>query len=333
MPPEQDVEDLAPVSSDGAEVKDVASSAAEPAVEGESAPSSSAEGVAKEKDTSSIVRDVVDAAKKAKTVAASPAEGDETGADAGATPPKEEDNENFSDVPFGKHRRFKELLRQRNEFKVDATEYRKIQSFLDSSGMSGAEAAEGLQTLARIKTDPAGALEQARPFLQKWLAAAGAVLPEDLSQRVKAGQMTEAHALELSRTRAEAESLRARGTFDQQRRERQAETSRQQAIVSAATDWEADRRRRDPNFDAKEGQLKKEIAYLIAIEGRPNTPEGVKDQLQRAYKAAGPAPAAVVPPTQQRPAKTPVTGGSPPGSARPEPKSTLDIIRANRVAR
>lgn len=332
MPPGQDVEDLAPVSSDGAEVKDVALSPADKAEEGKSAPSSSAEGVAEEKDTSSIVRDVVDAAKKAKTAAASPAEGEEAGLAASDAPPKEEDNENFSDVPFGKHRRFKELLRQRNEFKVDATEYRKIQTFLDSSGMSGAEAAEGLQTLAQIKTDPRGAFERAKPFLQKWLIAAGEVLPDDLAQRVQKGEISPAVAAEFSRTRAEAAGLRARGQFDEQQRTRNAETQRQQAIVTAATDWEADRRRRDPNFDAKEGQLKKEIAYLIATEGRPNTPEGVREQLQRAYKAAGPAPA-VTPPTPQKRAVTPVTGGSPSGSARPEPKSTVDLIRSMRAAR
>lgn len=333
MPPEQDVEDLAPVSSDGAEVKDVSTAAVAETAAEEGAPSSSAPGEAKEKDTSSIVRDVVDAAKKAKTAAAPPANGEELGEDAGDTPPKKEpDDENFSDVPFHKHPRFQKLLRQRNDFKADATEYRKIQTFLDTSGMSGAEAAEGLQTLARIKTDPAGALEQARPFLQKWLAAAGAVLPDDLNQRVQKGELTQAAALELSRTRAEAAGLRARSTFDEQRRERQAETQRQQAIVTAAESWEAERRRKDPNFDAKEGQLKKEIAYLIATEGRPNTPEGVRDQLQRAYKAAGPAPVVAAPAVQKR-AVTPVTGGSPTGSARPEPKSTLDIIRANRAAR
>jgi hypothetical protein len=329
MPPEQDVEEMDPVSSDGSE-QDVSTAATEKVDGGEGATSSSAEGEAPEKDTSSIVRDVVDEVRKAKTAAAPPATGDEAGQAPGdADPKKEPDDENFSDVPFHKHPRFQKLLRQRNEFKVDATRYRNVQTFLDNNGMTGDEAAEGLSILARVKTDPAGALEQAKPFLQRWMIAAGAVLPENLAQRVQKGELTHAAAMEISRANAEATGLRARGEFEQQQRQRREETARQQALVDAATSWEADRRRRDPNFEAKEAQLRKEVAYLIATEGRPTTPEGVKDQLKRAYAAAGPAPAAQA----ARPAKTPVTGGQVNGSARPEPKSVLDIVRANRAAR
>lgn len=329
MPPEQDVEDLGPVSSDGPE-KDVATASTDKVEAAVAAPSSSAEGV-QEKDTSSIVRDVVAETRKASTPGASPAEGDETGLEPGATPPKEADNEHFSDVPFGKHPRFRELLRQRNEFKHDATQFRNLGVFLDQNGMTGGEAEEGLTILAQVKNDPAGALERARPFLQKWLIAAGAVLPDDMAQRVQKGEITQAAALELSRSRAETAGLRARGEFESQQRERKVETDRKRALYDTATNWEADRRRRDPNFEAKEAQLRKEVAYLIQTEGRPTTPEGVKEQLQRAYKATGPAP--VVAPMVQKRAVTPVTGGQGSGTARPEPKSTVDQIRSLRAAR
>lgn len=58
----------------------------------------------------SVVRDVVDKSRPAPETASS-AEGVETGTKDKAA--KEPDNENFSDVPFSKHPRFKELLAER----------------------------------------------------------------------------------------------------------------------------------------------------------------------------------------------------------------------------
>lgn len=332
MPPEQDVEDLEPVSSDGSETLDVPLTTVTDAAEGEAASPSTAEGVAKEKDVLSVVRDVVDASSKARTAAASPADGVDEGSDANGQPPKTVDNENFSDVPFGKHPRFQEVLRQRKEFQVDAVRYRNVQKFLGDSGMTGDEAADGLQIMALAKTDPAEAWKRMKPFVQKLLVAAGEVVPEDLARGVQAGELSHARAVELSRARAEAEALKARGTFEAQQRTRTANADAQAALVRTAEDWEADRRRRDPNFDAKTLPLQKEILLLQRNEGVPTTPEGVKDQLQRAYKLVGAvaAPAAAAP---RKPAVKPVTGGQVSGSARPEPKSVLDIVRANRAAR
>ncbi len=333
MPLEQDVEDMEPVSSTGSETLDVSASADKTASEAEGADSSAATGATEEKDTLSVVRDVVDAASKAKTEAASQANGEDDGEDPDDLPPKkEEDDENFSDAPFNKHPRFRKLLQQRNEFKVDATRYRNFVGFIHGSGMSEQEAADGVQMLALIKTDPAGAFERARPFLQKWMLAAGVVVPDDLQRDVQAGKLSQEHAAMIARHRAGEESARARMAFDAQQREQMAVQARQQSLAQTANDWEADRRRRDPNFDAKIVPLQKEIAYLHLTEGKPTTPEGVRDQLKRAYKAVNTAlPVAAAP--QRKPATRPVMGGQVSGTARPEPTSTLDIIRANRAAR
>lgn len=333
MPTDLDVEDMAPASSDGADTLDVPLTTVTDAAEGEAASPSTAEGVAKEKDVLSVVRDVVDESNKAKTAAASPADGADDGASTDGQPPKKElDNENFSDVPFGKHPRFQEVLRQRKEFQVDAVRYRNVQKFLDDSGMTGDEAADGLSIMAQAKTDPAAAWQRMKPFVQRLLVAAGEVVPDELAREVRAGTLTHERAVELSRAKARADALEARGTFETQQRTRTAQADAQAALVRTAEDWVADRRRRDPNFDAKDVPLQKEIAFLQLTEGRPKTPEGVKDQLQRAYKAVGAVAAPVAQPNR-RPATRPVTGGQVSGSARPEPKSVLDIVRANRAAR
>jgi hypothetical protein len=66
-------------------------------------------------------------------------------------------------------------------------------------------------------------------------------------------------------------------------------------------------------------------------EGRPNTPEGVKAQLEKAYKAVNATFRPPAPVPQRRPV-APVTGGQVAGNQRPEAMSTLDIVKANRRA-
>src|SRR5436190_14022834 len=66
-------------------------------------------------DPYEIVKDVV---AKRKAPEASSATVEEQTATRGARP-KEPDDENFSDVPFNKHPRFQEILRQRNTYKTD----------------------------------------------------------------------------------------------------------------------------------------------------------------------------------------------------------------------
>lgn len=285
-----------------------------------------------EVDTLSVVRDVVDAARK--TDAASPAEGTEAGSETGGTAStKEPDNENFSDVPFHKHPRFQEVIRQRNSFKEDATRYQNVQNFLDTHGLASDEAADGLTIMARAKTDPAGAWAQIKPWVQKLLVAAGEVLPADLSERVGKGELTQDAAFELSRSRAQIASGESRKTFEQQQREAGEQTKLAQSLVDTATAWEKDRTIKDPNFKAKQPLIMREVAFLQATEGKPKTIEGVAKQLKAAYDAVNKGFKAAAPAVQQRrPAIKPVTGGTGTGTVREAPKSTLDIVRANRRA-
>ncbi len=312
------------------DVKPEAAASAEPSAT--PAATSPATGDNDEKDLLSVVRDVVDERQK-PSAAASPAEGDEPALEAGGTP-KEQDNEEFSDVPFHKHPRFRQLVEQRNSFKADAERYQNVQNFLESNGLTSEEAADGLSIMAQAKLDPAGAWQRIKPWVQKVLVAAGEVLPDDLQQRVAKGEIAQDTAFELSRARAQTNTVQARQTFEQQQRERRQQAEVSNSLVRAANDWEEDRRKKDPNFAAKVIPLQKEIAYLHSTEGRPKDAEGVRDQLKRAYKAVNdsfrpPAPAAS---QQRRPAIRPVVGGKVAGAPAPEPKSTLDIVRANRRA-
>lgn len=325
MPPELDVneEDIA---SSEMSAPDVASSK-----DDATASSSDATGVSEADDLLSVVRNVVDESRQDAS-AASPAGGQEDGQQPDDSAPKEPDNENFSDVPFGKHPRFKQLIEQRNSFRADATRYRNVQTFLDNNGLGAEEAADALVVAGLLKTNPTEAWNRLKPIVQSLLQVTGEVLPQDLAQRVQSGEMSHEAALEVSRARASVESQRRYQTFEQQRGERLRVQEHTQACVGAAEAWETDRRTKDPNFEAKQPLLMKELTWLQSQEGRPNTPDGVRDQLKRAYEAVN---AAYAPPvqhqrTQPRPAVRPVTGGQVAGNAQAKPESTLDIIRANR---
>lgn len=282
-----------------------------------------------QKDTLSVVRDVVAAGEedKPEEPGSSP-EGEEEAVEATASTT---DDENYTDVPFHKHPRFQHLLREKKAAEVDATRYRNVESFLERSNLAADEAADGLEIMGLAKTDPVSAWERIKPWVEKVAIAAGVIMPSDLQQKVQAGQMTREAAIEVSRARAQVQSSQTRQQLQDQQAQRRQQTEAQQAIAGAATSWEADRQAKDPNFEAKLPALQRELAYLHATEGKPNTPQGVKEQCERAYKAVN---AAFRPPAPAQPARKPavrpVTGGQVAGSTAAEPGSTLDIIRANR---
>jgi hypothetical protein len=294
----------------------------------EGAESSVAQDATESDGLLSVVRDVVDKDVEPTAEAASSAEGSETGREAGVPDSKEPDNENFSDVPFHKHPRFQQLLAQTKTFKADAERYQNVQGFLDQHGLQAAEAADALLVAGLAKTNPAQAWEQIRPWVQNLLRAAGEVLPDDLQSRVTNGEMSPEAAREVSRSRAQVQSYEARTAFDQQRAERSSLEAQARALVDTATAWETDRQTKDPNFAAKLPALQREIAWLHTSEGRPTSPQGVQDQLKRAYDAVNKTFVPPVPP-QRRQALRPVVGGQQSaGASKPVMNSTLDIVRA-----
>lgn len=280
-----------------------------------------------------VVRDVVKD-RVTPDAAASSADGGEGGAVGADGKPSTTapDNDKYSDVPFHQHPRFQQLITERNSFKEDATRFQNVSRYLDENNLSSDEAANALATFARAKTDAAGAFAELKPWLQDLLVRAGEVLPDDLRARVEKGELSQETAGELSRERAKVNSHESRQSFEQQRTQRNAETSQAASLVKTADTWEAERLAKDPNFKTKQPALMREVAFLQLQEGKPKNVEGVKDQLKRAYDAINKAfvPPTASPTTTKKPAIKPVTGGQVTGTVREEPKSTLDIVRASR---
>lgn len=329
MPPldDNEIEELEPSTSPAQD--------AEPAEkEQPTDTASSSDATGDDLDLLSVVRDVVTESRQEET--ASPAEGEEVDPEVGEQQTEAED---YSDVPFHKHPRFQQLLRKSKAYEEDAKAFQNVRGFLDTHGLTSEEAADGMIIMGLMKTDPVKAWEMLRPRVQNLLVAAGEVLSDELKARVQRGEMSQEAALEVSRAQAAVKAVATRQSFEQQRQERQQQSAAGEELRTAASEWEAGRMRKDPNFEAKVVPLQKEILFLQQKEGRPKTRQGVLDQLNRAYKAVNDAirPAAAPPsartpaaPAVKKPAIKPVTGGQVAGGSKPEYKSTIDIVRANR---
>ncbi|WP_277023072.1 MULTISPECIES: hypothetical protein [Paracoccus] len=320
----QDVEDQDLQSSE--QVEDVTEASPAQADDAGAADPSPAPEKDEPKDMLSVVRDVIGKTEEPAPSATEPAE--ETVAAGDAEPePKETDDTNYSDVPFNKHPRFQQLLRQKKEFEADAQQHRIVQDFMKQNDLDPEEAADGLQIMALMKKDPTKALEALKPHIQRLLEATGETLPQDLRAKVQAGELPLDAAKEVSRARATLQHQQETQRQAEQRRQEDERVQQGRALRDTAISWANDRNTRDPAFQSKEPLMRREIAFLQREEGIPNTPEGVRDQLNRAYASVNQQARVVAPAAAPRPAVRPVTGGTAPGTPAAEPASMLDAIK------
>jgi hypothetical protein len=339
MPPEitDEVEDMDTGSSTVAE--DVLADAAAPAADADPAKSSSATDET-EANTLSVVRDVVGQRAEQQAEAAPSAEGEEVAGDVAGGQAKEQDD--YSDVPFHKHPRFQEVVAEKNAFKADSTEYRKITSFLDDNGLSPTEAAEGLEVMALMKMGDPKAWELLRPRVQNLLIAIGEVLPDDLAKQVTDKVLTREAALEVSKARASLKTQEVRQKFNEQRGQRQQQRQAGEQLTTAAATWEKDRQLKDPNFNAKLPRIQEKLAFLHNVKReRPTDAAGVTAQLKSVYAevnkefkppvvAAAPVNGARPVTPIRKPAITPIRGGQVASSAQAPtaPKNTREVLDA-----
>lgn len=281
----------------------------------------------------SVARDAIDK-ERGKSETASPADGadkdPDTDADADDAP--KQDDENYSDVPFHKHPRFQQLLRERNTAQQDAVRYQNVENFLAENGLSAGEASDALIIASNMRRNPHKAWEMLKPLVTNLLIATGEILPDDLKQRVAGGELSVEAAKEISVARSKSSSVEREREFEVTQRDNTERTNLIRSLKDAAQNWEQDRRIKDPNYADKEVAIRKEILFLQSTEGKPTTPQGVRAQLKKAYDAVNQNFRPANPTPNPRPAVNPVRGGQVAGNQNPDPKqmSTLDIVRAGR---
>ena len=195
---------------------------------------------------------------------------------------KDEEPAKDEKVPFHKHPRWQEMLRERDSFKEEATQYRQITGYMSQNNLSNEEVAKGFEIMALMKNDPLKAREMLTQYTRALDEFAGAVLPQDLTTKVQEGMMDEASAQELARARNIAAANAARAEQLAQAQQSQYQQMSQQAIHGAVSNWEETIKTRDVDYAAKQN-LVLDRARTYLAQGQPQTPEQALAIVERAY--------------------------------------------------
>lgn len=166
------------------------------------------------------------------------------------------DKEGDDKLPFGRHPRFQELIKAKNDAQAEATNYKShaeraqiLDNYLTTNGISPQDFTRTLDFLRLRRIDPNAALQLMRPDLEQLQQLTGEKLPADLESRVAAGMDVEI-AKELARRRAQ-------DAFNQTQSADQQNIAAQQhdmMINSAFSAFDTMMRGTDPDFRPKRAQ-------------------------------------------------------------------------------
>lgn len=175
-------------------------------------------------------------------------------------------------------------MKEMETYKGDATQYRKIQGYLDSNGVKPADAANALKLTALAHTNPQEFYKKITEMAAEWGQNLGETLPADLQQEVADGLITPERAAELSRARgqtkiaqAQVENANERITVSDGAREMQYRT---QLFES----WAGQVSKTDPDLNKKLPLMTARLTQILTAEGDPGTPQAAWERLNRAHK-------------------------------------------------
>ena len=297
-----------------------------------------AEETAEETETSlmDVVQDAMPKEEEEETVEPEETTSEEIKAETETEEPVA-DPDDWSDVPFNKHPRFRKLIAEKNELKKlseqyqgDSEQYQKIANFIAENNLSAEDAAEGFKIMSQLRNDP----ERAYGLLQDHLKALGEItgktLPEDIQGKLDDGYLDEDAAKELSQARAELqreqalreEAQKQAENVNQQTKQHKAQAQLQH-LTKVVQDWESTTKNSDPDFDLKKAEINDRVAALVNERGRPVTSEQVLGIANDAYKTVNERYKARIP--QRQPLRT-STGGKLGGTPKAEPGTMREAI-------
>jgi hypothetical protein len=176
--------------------------------------------------------------------------------------------------------------------------------------------------------NPHEALRKLVPIVQQLQRQAGVVLPDDLTEQVRQGYLTEQHARELAMARSEAQHAVAREQYAAQERQEAEKRAQYQShmasLVTTADDWERQKAGKDLDWSKKSARVH-ELAKLEVLQrGPPPSPTAAVEMFNRIYDRVTADLRALMPkPTAVRSLNG--SGSSTRNVA--EPKSMLEAIR------
>ena len=241
-------------------------------------------------------------------------------------------------LPFHKHPRWQELKQERNQFKEQVVErdakiadlspkaeqLDRIGAFMADNELTPEEVQQGFEIMALMKHNPAAALEKLAPKLENLELAVGRKLPEDLQQKVEAGEVTPEIAQEAARARMDAAAARHRVERSEQTIQQDRARAAGMAMKTAVDGWETDIKARDPDYPHMQPFIIDRTRVLMQ-QTPPRSPDEAVALAKRAYDDVKASMRKVLPP---KPQTRVVTSDKSSTSARPAPQNLEDIVRA-----
>lgn len=263
-----------------------------------------------------------------------------TEASQGADEPDDLTDEEFKKLKPKTQRRIKTLSSQVKEkseeieqLRPEVEAYRELMSSTKDAGLTDTEVSTGLEIMRQVKLNPAKAAEMLAPYVQELRQQLGMDLPDDIRQLVATGQLSQAHAQELSRQRATARLSQEQATRSTEaltaERQRSAEAEAQRQMQSALHQWDTNWQSTDPDYERMAPFVADRFQTLVAAAIRgPNPPKdaaavvAIAEQARKDVAASMGAFAKPKAPTNQQPQP-----GSRSSEPKPEPQSMLEAIK------
>ena len=231
--------------------------------------------------------------------------------------------ETEEDVPFNKHPRFQQLIKERNEYKEDATQQRNIQKFMRENSLTPDEAAQGFRIMALLKNNPMQAYNELKPIYENIAQLSGKVIPDDIQSKVNDGYMDEDAASELAQLRAKANHNENRVKQLNQSQQQQAQRQYANSIANVASSWEQKTKQQDPDYDLKAEMLSDRVSVLVNQKGSPKTPDQAIQVMNEAYSDVNKRFERLTP--VKKPINAP-SGQKLSGSPMSEPQSMMEAV-------
>ena len=239
-------------------------------------------------------------------------------------------SEEYKDVPFNKHPRFRKLVAEKNELKEtaerlqnDSEQYAKITDFIDKNNLTAKDSVEGFKIMAAIRNNPELAYKMLGHHLGNVSKVTGRSLPKDIQAKVDDGFLDEDAAKELSQTRAKLAREQNLRKADHARGVKQQSINQSEMLSSALQTWGETTLAKDVDFSLKQPEFNDRVVALVNERGQPQTQAEVLSLVEDAYETVNERFKARLP---QPSAMKTATGGKLSGTPVVEPVSLRDAI-------
>jgi hypothetical protein len=247
-------------------------------------------------------------------------------------PSPDDDEPAPADAAPAVRKKINKLLKQRRELRNEVAALRpaaeiggELEQFATQNKLSGEDIAGTLRIAAMLRAgDYATFYKTIAPYVRTAQEYLGVVLPKDLSDRVRAGHMTETAAKEFARQRYDTQ----RTNFELRETQQETQVSKVHAIQAdvqrAVSSFELRLSANDPDYKAKAPSIRRTAQAMLFERGGTiaNVNEALEitkaayDEVNRQMRTISPRPAA----TPRQP-----NGASPqPSSARAAPKTLME---------